>query len=102
VLLGDLIARFKDEAVAAETVLAIGDLAMLAALREQAAATGLDIGACIAAAVRRYASHASDEEWITLMGLMGRAQDPGAVYLKRAVVYASQDLDAGRHSTVYD
>jgi hypothetical protein len=39
--------------------------------------------------VSRYAAEASDEEWITLMGAMGRAPDPGAVYLARALVYAT-------------
>ncbi len=91
-LLGDLISRFSDEAVAEETVLAIGDLAMLAALREQSAETGLGIGAYMAAAARRYASEASDEEWITLMGVMGRAPDPGAAYLKRAFTYVSRQI----------
>jgi hypothetical protein len=86
-LLGDLIARFDDEAVAEEAVLAIGDLAMLATLREQAAATGLGVGACMATAARRYAAEASDEEWITLLGVMGKAEDPGAAYLKRALAY---------------
>lgn len=94
-LLGDLIARFDDEAVAEEAVLAIGDLAMLAVLREQAAESGLGIGACMAAATRRYAAEASDEEWLTLIGLMARTQDPGAVYLRRAVAYACQQPDAG-------
>lgn len=84
-LLGELIARFNDEAVAEEAVLAIGDLAMLAALRERAAATGTSVGACLAEAARRYATEASDEEWITLIGTMSRAQDPGAVFLRRAL-----------------
>ena len=35
-LLGDLITRFSDQAVAEEAVLALGDLTMLALLREEA------------------------------------------------------------------
>ena len=93
-LLGDLIARFDDEAVAEEAVLALGDLAVLAALRERAAAMGLPIGACMAAAARRYADHASEEEWVTLLGQMGQAQDPGAVYLRRALAYACRPISA--------
>ena len=90
-LLGDLIARFAVKAVIEEAVLAIGDLVLLAALREQATADGLDLGTYAAAAVRRYASEASDEEWITLMGAMGRTEDPGAIYLKRAFAYTLGD-----------
>jgi hypothetical protein len=89
-LLGDLINAFDDEAVAAETILRIGDLALIAAMREQADAIGLDLGAFAAATVRRYADEASDEEWTTLIGQMGRAADPGAVCLKRAFAHAIQ------------
>jgi len=87
-LLADVIARCSDETVAQEVVLSIGDLATLARLHEQSAATGIGIGACIAAATRRYAAEASDEEWITLMGKMSGAQDPSAVFLKHALAHA--------------
>ena len=91
-LLGELIARCSDETVAAEIVLSIGDLAVLAVLRDQSEATGVGLGACIAAATRRYAAEASDEEWITLIGQMGRAQDPAGTFLKRALAYAGVAL----------
>jgi hypothetical protein len=86
-LLGDLIARFDDEAVAEETALTIGDLAMLAELRERAGASGLSVGAYMAIAARRYAEEAPDDEWVTLLGLMARGQDPGAIFLRRAFDY---------------
>ncbi len=84
VLLGDLLNSFDDEAVAAETILRVGDLALVAAMRKQAEALGLSLGAYASLTVRRYADSASDEEWTTLIGQMGRAEDPGAVCLKRA------------------
>jgi len=34
--------------------------------------------------LQQYATEASDEEWITLMGLIGRTNDPGRICLKRA------------------
>ncbi|AMN41532.1 hypothetical protein [Rhodoplanes sp. Z2-YC6860] len=86
-LLGDVLARFDDEALAAETILHIGDLSLISKLREQADATGEPLGAYAASAMRRYAADASDEEWVTLMGLLGRAEDPGAVCLQRAFAY---------------
>jgi hypothetical protein len=92
-LLGELIARCSDETIAEEIVLSIGDLATLAALRDQSEATGVGLGACIAAATRRYAAEASDEEWVTLIGQMGGAQDPAKILLKRALAYASAPLD---------
>ena len=34
--------------------------------------------------VERYATEASDEEWLTMMGQVGREVDPGLACLKRA------------------
>jgi hypothetical protein len=87
-LLGDLLAQFSDDdSIAAETVLALGDLALVARLREEAAADGVTLGAYAVAAVRRYAAEASDEEWVTLIGALGRAANPGSVCMQRAFAY---------------
>ncbi len=87
-LLGDLLMRFTDESVAAETILELGDLTLLASVRDEAEARGLDVGAFAAGAVRQYAAHASDEEWVTLLGAMNRDPDPGMVCFKRALAHA--------------
>jgi hypothetical protein len=92
-LLGELIARCSDETIAAEIVLSIGNLATLSALRDLSEETGTGLGACIAAATRRYAAEASDEEWITLIGQMGGQQDPAEIFLKRALAYAGARLE---------
>ena len=86
-LLGDLLARFEDETVASETILRLGDLSLVAALRERAEAEGESLGAYAAGTVRRFAAEASDETWISLMGALARAEDPGAVCLKRALAH---------------
>ncbi len=86
-LLGDLLAAFDDETVAAETVMRTGDLALMARLRAQAEADGMTLGNCAASAVRRFAAEASDERWVTLMGALARAQDPGLECLKHALGY---------------
>lgn len=87
-LLGDLISRLSDPGVADEALLRIGDLAILAAVREQAAAAGLSSGAFMTAAVRRYTHEASNEEWITLIGTMNRDDEPGTAFLRRALALA--------------
>jgi hypothetical protein len=87
-LLGDLIAGLTDDVFAEEAILDLTDLALLAEVRARAQADGLGLGTYAAAPVSRYAAEASDEEWITLIGAMGRAPDPGAVYLDRALAYA--------------
>lgn len=83
-MLGDVLARLTDETAAVETILGAGDLTLLTMVKERAAAEGLDLAACVTQTVQRYTHEASDEEWVTLIGLMNRANDPGAVCLKRA------------------
>ena len=89
-LLGDLLSRFKDDALAAEAILGLADLSLLTALRERAKEDGLELGAFAALAVQRYAEEASDEEWVTLMSAMDRSMDPGLTCLKRALVHATR------------
>lgn len=89
-VLGDLIARLSDEGAAEAVLLNLTNLVLLARLRARAEAEGLDLGAYTAAAVNRYASEAPDEEWVSLIGAMGRAQDPAATYLERALTYAAR------------
>ncbi|HEX3161818.1 MAG TPA: hypothetical protein VHQ92_04500 [Pseudolabrys sp.] len=89
-MLGDILARLTDETVAVETILGAGDLTLLTVVKERAAAEGLDLAACVTQTVQRYTHEASDEEWVTLIGLMNRANDPGAVCLKRAFEQAQR------------
>jgi len=89
-MLGDVLARLTDETPAVETILGAGDLTLLTMVKERAAAEGLDLAACVTQTVQRYTHEASDEEWVTLIGLMNRANDPGAVCLKRAFEQAQR------------
>jgi len=92
-MLGDLLSRFTNDAIATEAILRLGDVALLAALRERADADGLALGDLAALAVQRYAQEASDEEWVTLMGTMQRSEDPGLTYLTRALRHVTHDSD---------
>jgi hypothetical protein len=83
-LLGDILARLSDETAVIETILSSGDLMLVAAARERAAADRLDLGTCVTQTVQRYTHEASDEEWVTLMGMLNRSPNPGATCLKRA------------------
>ena len=83
-LLGDILSRLENDGEAAEVILGASDLRLLAAMKEQAEAEGLSLAAYTRAAVQRYVAAASDEEWITLMGQIGRTADPGGICLKRA------------------
>ncbi len=87
-MLGDLLADLTDESKALETILGVGDLALLTAVRERAAAEGIELGACVVETVQRYANEATDEEWTTLLGQLNRSSDPGVTCLKRAFEHA--------------
>ena len=84
-VLGDLIARFRDEAVASETLLSLGDLALTARVVACAAQSNTSTGQLAAQAVRRFADSASDDEWATLLGRLSRADDPGRAFLRHVL-----------------
>jgi hypothetical protein len=86
-LLGDILSRFQEPGVAAEAVAGLGDLALVARLNQAAEIEGVSLGEYASAAVQLYASHAPDEEWITLMGALQQAENPGAVCMKRAFAF---------------
>lgn len=87
-LLGDLIAALEDDAFADETLVALDDLALTARVVAAADAEGLSRGEYVAAAVGRFAAGCSDEAWLTVIGQMGRAADPGHLLLRRALAAA--------------
>jgi len=87
-LLGELINRFEDEGVAMETLMAIGDLALTTQVREAAAQEGISPGAFLSRATRIFTNEASEDDWLSLMGAMGRAEDPGLVCLRRMLAFA--------------
>ena len=83
--LGDVIARFEDEAFINETLLALDDLALTARIAASAAENSVPTGKFAAHAVGQFVNGASDEEWLTLIGLMSRADNPGQVFLRRVL-----------------
>jgi len=87
VLLGDVIAQFEDEVFVTETVLRVADLGLLARLQQRAAESGVPLGDYAVWAVRTYADNAPADEWTTLIGLLERAEDPGATCLRRALCF---------------
>jgi len=86
-LLGDLIARFDDEVVAAETLLALEDLSLTSRVREASERQGVTSGEFASMAVRMFADTASDEEWITAIGQMARSPEPGLELLRRSLIW---------------
>lgn len=80
--LGDVIARFEDDAFVSETLFALDDLALTARITAAAAEQKVSAGDFAAQAIGQFVNGASDEEWLTLIGLISRADNPGEVFLR--------------------
>ena len=83
--LGDVIAKFEDEAFVNETLVALDDLALTARVFTLAAENNVSAGEFAAQSVGQFDNSATDEEWLTLIGLMSRADNPGQVFLRRVL-----------------
>lgn len=84
-LLGDVIARFEDEASANAILFALGDLVLTAQVVASAAENDMSPGEFAAQSVGRFVNAANDDEWLTLIGLMSLADNPGQVFLQRVL-----------------
>jgi hypothetical protein len=93
-LLSDIIAALDDEAFADETLVRLGDLPLLARARTKAEHDGLTLGEFAAQAVQNFANRASDDDWVSLIGVMGRTDAPGEICLKTMVEFALQPTGA--------
>ncbi len=98
-MIGDSIQRFDDEAVAAETLASLGDVALLADVAAAAAEKNVTLGEFATISVERFVTRASDEDWLTMFGRMTRASDPGAAFLHHILSGAvAKPLAATRRS----
>ena len=83
--LGEVMAKFEDEGFVNETLFALDDLALTARVLASAAETNVSAGEFAAQSVGRFVNGAGDEEWLTLIGLISRADNPGRVFLQRVL-----------------
>jgi hypothetical protein len=90
-LLGDVIAKFEDEAFVNETLLSLNNLALAAQVVAAAANNNISPGEFAMQSIGQFVNAASDEEWLTLTGLMSRTGNPGQVFLQRVLSNALPD-----------
>lgn len=93
-LLGDLIAQLDDETFAIETLVSLNDLPLMARVEEASTRDGLTPGEFVSQAVQVFSTHASDDDWVSLIGVMGKTDDPGQVCLKKMVEFALRPAGA--------
>jgi hypothetical protein len=86
-LLGDVIAHLDDDNTALQMLISLDDLALIARVRGACERDGYALGEFVRAAVQRYAASASDDEWVTVLGQMGRTQALGIPLLRRALLW---------------
>ncbi len=87
-LLGDLIARVQEPTFAAEALLALDDLALMARIQDASAREGLTSGAFISQSIAGFVNRATDEEWLGMIGAMSKAENPGQAFLHFALTKA--------------
>jgi hypothetical protein len=87
-LLGQVLERLHDEAFAAETLVSLQYLALMVQVEAAGRQFGEDIGAYAAGASRRFADHASDEDWLALMTALERTDDAGAACLRHMLAWS--------------
>jgi len=81
-MLGALIASLDDPRVTAGLVAALDDPAIAARLAAASDASGREPAEVMASTVRHFLDIATDDHWVQLIGIMGRAQDPGLAAIR--------------------
>lgn len=100
-ILGDLMARLDDERLATETLLATGDLALIAQVQRLAGAREQTVGGIIADAIAAFSSTASPDDWMQLMSAANRTENPGGAVLRQIMTTSKtrppKSYDGGPH-----
>jgi hypothetical protein len=78
--------EFEDDAAAA--LGALGDIVLFTEIQAMGERYDECPGTYVANAARRFAARASDEDWLNLMAVMERSQDPAQAALERMLRWA--------------
>lgn len=87
-MLGHLIASLDNPAVTERLIAALGDKALEERLARAALCAGRPQSEIAAEAVRGFLVAASDDQWVQLIGIMGRAKDPGLAAIRAILLKA--------------
>ena len=92
--LGEIIRSFSEEASASEALLACNDIVLFAQVGKAAERFEETVGEYASGAVRRFANLAVSEDWLGLMNVIERANDPGIDCLTYMVNWSLKQDDA--------
>ena len=93
--LGELLAAWQDEATLLDALIGLEDLTLLARLEQAAADERCDLASAVRATVGRFIEEADDETWLTLLGRLGKADDPAKAGLKLMLQYGLDHAGPG-------
>lgn len=93
-MFGELIAHLDQPEIAAELLATLDDATLEATIRSYAAANDMAVADCLAGVVRSFLDQADDDTWLQLVGIMGRAEDPGLAALRAILRHCVDDLKA--------
>lgn len=99
--LGDIIRGFSEDATASEALLACNDIVLLARVGEAVARYEETVGEYASGAVRRFANLAGSEDWLGLMNVVERTDDPGTgclVYMVNWSLRKDEALEPSAHA----
>lgn len=80
-LLGKILNALRDEAAAAAALLSLGDIRLVAEVEAARKLHDEDVGEYVSGAAQRFASLASDEDWLRMMTALERSASPAATCL---------------------
>ena len=91
-MFGELIANLDRPEIAAEVLATLDDAVLEATIRAYANANDMAVAGCVAGIVRSFLDQADDDAWLQLVGIMGRAGDPGLTALGAILRHCARDL----------
>lgn len=86
--IGELIERLEQEDDAGEALAALGDIVLFAQVASMGERFEESPAEYTAGAVARFAAGASDEDWVSLIGAIERAREPGHAFLVQALQWS--------------
>lgn len=92
--LGDIIRSFGEDNTAGEALLACNDIVLFARIGETARRYEETVGEYASGAVRRFANLADNDDWLGLMNVVERTDDPGTGCLVYMVNWSLQKDEA--------
>jgi len=94
-MLGETVKRLAEPGVAEAALIEAGELALLSRVEDAAAGMGTSSGELAAFVARRWLAAAGDEDWLRLIGVMGRSDQPGLAAIALMLEQALAELNAG-------